>query len=173
MKKLIATVMLLFAIFINYVSSQDKMDLSFWTQAWYQHVENGKGDNGLNDFMVRRAYLSIKGQPTGYLGFFTHIAVDRFGQDGLNNPSMGFPIDRKVWVYEICQAKTAASMLTGYPHFSIFMPCKLAIYEDMGKTIISTMNMDMMLDAIAANPELHTEAKALFSKLKALMDSIS
>lgn len=87
--------------------------------------------------------------------------------------SKGFPIDRKVWVYEICQAKTAASMLTEFPHFSIFMPCKLAIYENQGKTIISTMNMEIMLDAIEANPELHAEAKALFSKLQELMESIS
>ena len=56
--------------------------------------------------------------------------------------SKGFPIKRKVFVYEICQAKTAAAMLTDFPHFSIFMPCKLAIYEDNGETIISTMNME-------------------------------
>ena len=43
----------------------------------------------------------------------------------------GFPIDRKVYIYEICQAKTAAQMLTGFPHFSLFMPCKLAIYENI------------------------------------------
>lgn len=69
--------------------AQNKVDIGFWTQAWYQHVENGKGDNGLNDFMLRRVYLAVKGQPTEYLSFFTHIAVDRFGQDGLDNPSMG------------------------------------------------------------------------------------
>jgi hypothetical protein len=39
--------------------------------------------------MLRRGYFSVKGQPTDYLSFFTHIAVDRFGQDGLDNPSMG------------------------------------------------------------------------------------
>lgn len=87
--------------------------------------------------------------------------------------SKGFPIDRKVWIYEICQAKTAASMLTDFPHFSIFMPCKLAIYENNGETIISTMNMEIMLDAVEANPELLAEANALFRKLKELMESIS
>ncbi len=93
MKRLLAF-LLIFILFLvvfspENASSQDKVDIAFWSQAWYQNVENGNGDNGLNDFMVRRAYLSVKGQPTGYLGFFTHIAVDRFGQDGLNNPSMG------------------------------------------------------------------------------------
>ncbi len=87
--------------------------------------------------------------------------------------SKGFPIDRKVYIYEICQAKTAAAMLTDFPHFSIFMPCKLAIYEDKGETIISTLNMEIMLKAVSSNPELFKETTALYNTLKALMDSIS
>ena len=87
--------------------------------------------------------------------------------------SKGFPINRKVFIYEICQARTAAKMLTDFPHFSIFMPCKLAIYEDNGKTIISTMNMEIMLKAIDSNQELYNEATNLFTTLKLLMNSLS
>ena len=87
--------------------------------------------------------------------------------------SKGFPIKRKVFIYEICQAKTAAKMLTDFPHFSIFMPCKLAVYEDNGKTIISTMNMEIMLKAIDTNQELYNEATNLFNTLKLLMNSLS
>jgi hypothetical protein len=80
-----------FVVFFSPIKgeAQNKIEIGFWTQAWYQQVENGKGDNNLNDFMLRRGYLSVQGQPTDYLSFFTHIAVDRFGQDGLDNPSMG------------------------------------------------------------------------------------
>ncbi len=64
------TVFVLLVIFMTSKSeAQSKIDIGFWTQAWYQHVENGKGDNNLNDFMLRRAYLSVKGQPTDYLSF--------------------------------------------------------------------------------------------------------
>ncbi|MFO7978705.1 MAG: DUF302 domain-containing protein [Bacteroidales bacterium] len=87
--------------------------------------------------------------------------------------SKGFPIDRKVFVYEICQAKTAAKMLTEFPQFSLFMPCKLAIYEDGGKTVISTMNMGIMLNAVSSNPELYQETNTMFNTIKSLMDSIS
>ena len=87
--------------------------------------------------------------------------------------SKGFPIQRKVYIYEICQAKTAAAMLTDFPHFSIFMPCKLAIYEDKGHTVISTMNMEIMLDAVRSNPDLHEEATSLFGTLKSMMDVLS
>jgi len=85
----------------------------------------------------------------------------------------GFPISRKVFIYEICQAKTAALMLTSNPEFSIFMPCKFAMYEDGGKTIISTMNMEIMLNAVKSNPELYTEASSIFKTLKSLMTSLS
>jgi uncharacterized protein (DUF302 family) len=74
----------------------------------------------------------------------------------------GFPIDRKVFIYEICQAKTAAAMLTSYPHFSIFMPCKIALYEEQGQTIISTMNMGVVLEALKSNPELYKDTTTLF-----------
>lgn len=87
--------------------------------------------------------------------------------------SKGFPIKRKVYIYEICQAKTAAAMLTDFPHFSIFMPCKLAIYEENGSTIISTMNMEIMLSAISSNLELFNEASSLYNTLKTLMKSLS
>jgi uncharacterized protein (DUF302 family) len=85
----------------------------------------------------------------------------------------GFPIKRKVFIYEICQAKVAAAMLTDFPHFSIFMPCKLAIYEENGNTVISTMNMEIMLNAVNSNPALFKEATSLFNTLKSLMNQIS
>ncbi|PKP12887.1 MAG: hypothetical protein CVU08_08180 [Bacteroidetes bacterium HGW-Bacteroidetes-3] len=85
----------------------------------------------------------------------------------------GFPINRKVFIYEICQAKTAALMLTSNPEFSIFMPCKIAMYEDAGKMVISTMNMEIMLNAVKSNPELYKEATTIFKTLKYLMTSLS
>jgi hypothetical protein len=68
-----------------------KFKVGFRTQAWYQFVEDAKdgGDDDLNDFMVRRAYLYLKGQVTEKVGFFGHIAADRVGQDGLDNSAMG------------------------------------------------------------------------------------
>ena len=85
----------------------------------------------------------------------------------------GFPIKRKVFIYEICQAKTASLMLTDYPNFSIFMPCKLAIYEHNKKTSISTMNMEIMLKAVSSNQELYSNATTLFNTLKSMMQSLS
>jgi len=60
----------------------------------------------------------------------------------------GFPIQRKVLVYNICQAKTASMMLATNPEFSTLMPCTSSVYEAGDKTILSTMNMGMMLEAV-------------------------
>jgi uncharacterized protein (DUF302 family) len=85
----------------------------------------------------------------------------------------GFPIKRKVFVYDICQARTASLMLADNPGFSIFMPCTLAIYEDEGKTVVSTMNMEILLKAVKSNRELYTEATGLFHSLKSLLHALS
>lgn len=87
--------------------------------------------------------------------------------------SKGFPIKHKVYIYEICQAKTAAAMLTDYPHFSIFMPCKIAMYEENGSVVISTMNMEIMLNAVSSTPRLYNDTTLLFGTLKTMMKSIA
>lgn len=64
-------------------------------------------------------------------------------------------------------------MLTSNPEFSTFMPCTLSIYEDQGKTIISTMNMGLMLKAVRSNKELYKQATTLFGTLKIMMDQLA
>ncbi len=133
--------------------------------------------------------------PAEMIGMFTHviasdrpieaIAQDVPGACAANKFSLlttyayhdilaekGFPIERKAFVYEICQARTASLMLTGHPEFALFMPCKIALYEDGGKTILSTMNMDMVLPVAQDNPALFEEATRLFGTLRAMMESL-
>ncbi|RJQ65846.1 MAG: hypothetical protein C4519_26940 [Desulfobacteraceae bacterium] len=78
------------------LGDQAKGEIGFWSQVWYQYVEDGKDSNsdgvrdkGLNDFMIRRAYLSIRGEATPYLDFFTYIATDRIGQQDMDSPGLG------------------------------------------------------------------------------------
>jgi uncharacterized protein (DUF302 family) len=87
--------------------------------------------------------------------------------------SKGFPIQRKVFVYNICQAKTAAMMLTSNPEFSTFMPCTLSVYEADGKTVLSAMNMGMMLEAIQSNKELYDQAANLYNTFTQMMDDLA
>ncbi len=87
--------------------------IGFRTQGWYQFMEDGKnsGSDNLHDFMIRRAYLSLKGNVTDDMGFFAHIAADRIGQEGLSNSGMGLGTGiavRDAWIhYKFNDALTA------------------------------------------------------------------
>lgn len=84
----------------------------------------------------------------------------------------GFPIERKVFVYEICKAKVASLMLAAHPEFSLFMPCKISVYEDRGKTVVSTMNMSMALETIQSETELFDAASAIFKSIQDMMKDL-
>lgn len=65
-----------------YRDGDRSLDIGYFGQAWYQWVEDGSqsGDKALNDFLVRRSYLSIKGSATPMLDFFVHYATDKTGK---------------------------------------------------------------------------------------------
>lgn len=86
--------------------------------------------------------------------------------------SKGFPIKREVYVYEICNAKVAALVLEAEPIFAPFMPCRIAVYEQNNKTIISTQNMEIMLTSFDTNSEFYQETSTLFSKLKLVIEQL-
>lgn len=86
--------------------------------------------------------------------------------------SKGFPIERKVYIYEVCQAKVAALVLTDEPSMAPFMPCRIAIYEEAGQVTISTQNMDMIINKLRDNTELYKQTTELFGILKTLMNDI-
>lgn len=81
----------------------------------------------------------------------------------------GFPIERKVQVFEICRAPMAAKMLAANPSFAVFMPCRIAVYEENGKTILSTMNMELVMESIKHNKELYTEAAVIYQSIQEMM----
>ena len=78
-----------------YKNGDVSLNVGYWAQAWYQRVNDydrdgdGEWDDSVNDFMIRRTYLSVSGTVTPQLSFFLHYAGDRIGQEGLDNSSMG------------------------------------------------------------------------------------
>lgn len=64
-------------------------------------------------------------------------------------------------------------MLTTNPEFSTFMPCTLSVYDIGDKTVLSTMNMGMMLEAGKSNEELYNQASNLFISFKQIMDDLA
>lgn len=64
---------------------QTKGEIGIWMQTSYQWVEDGKINDGkyedVNDFMIRRVYMYLKGDVTQYVSFFTHLASDKVGME--------------------------------------------------------------------------------------------
>lgn len=88
--------------------------------------------------------------------------------------SKGFPINRKVFIYEICKAKVAAAILESRPDFAPFMPCRIAIYENDATTCtISTPNMDLMISALPKDGGLQEEANAIYQTLKTIVQELA
>ncbi|RLB85494.1 MAG: hypothetical protein DRH24_01935 [Deltaproteobacteria bacterium] len=92
------------------LNEQTKAEIGIWMQTSYQWVEDGKinGDQyeDVNDFMIRRAYLYLKGDVTQYVSFFTHLASDKVGMEkptggSLDNSGMGLGTGvawRDLWI---------------------------------------------------------------------------
>jgi uncharacterized protein (DUF302 family) len=84
----------------------------------------------------------------------------------------GFPIEAKVWTFELCRASMASKMLQQFPLFSTMMPCRISVYEDSGTIHIATMDMMPMIDSIKDNAVLHKEAKLLYGQLMEMMKTM-
>jgi uncharacterized protein (DUF302 family) len=84
----------------------------------------------------------------------------------------GFPIEAKVWTFELCRASMASKILKEFPIFSTMMPCRISVYEDSDTIHIATINMMPMLDSIKDNAVLHKEAKLLYGQLMEMMKTI-
>ena len=82
----------------------------------------------------------------------------------------GFSIDGDVIVYEICQAKVAAQVLTTNRNFAPFMPCRIAVYTENGKTMLTSPNMETMIEKfhVSIKDDVHVLYNSLKTLLKAL-----
>jgi len=65
----------------------------------------------------------------------------------------GFPIKREIAVFELCNPPGAQAALDNYPEISVYLPCRISVYEEEGKTILSTIG----LDEIVSNSDVLTD----------------
>lgn len=66
-----------------------------------------------------------------------------------------------VEIFHFCDAKTAAALLNYNPDYSIHMPCKVALYEDMdGQAWLATLDLNLLIYG-TKNLDKETKIKAL------------
>jgi len=84
----------------------------------------------------------------------------------------GHPIDSDITVFELCNPVAAQAALTTHPEMSVYLPCRISVYEVQGKTTMSTIGLDDILHSFELEDEFKEHMKDIFDKLKILMKSL-
>jgi len=83
----------------------------------------------------------------------------------------GFPIDKDITVYELCNPKGAQEVLTQLSEISVFLPCRISVYEENGKTVLATINLETLVDTLNLNDEIKQHLHAIYKDFIALLNS--
>lgn len=86
--------------------------------------------------------------------------------------SKGHPIDRDITVYELCNPVAAQAALTIHPEMSVYLPCRISLYEVDSKTTISTIGLEDILYSFELEDAFKEHMKDIFDKLKKLIRSL-
>jgi len=77
---------------------------------------------------------------------------------------------RRMTIYQFCDALTAKQLLELNPAFAAFLPCRVALIEDDdGKGRIIMMNMENLIRAANLPPELRRKAEEVRDNLLSIM----
>ena len=74
----------------------------------------------------------------------------------------GFPINRKIAVFELCNPAGAQAALESYPEISVYLPCRISVYEEENNTILSTIGLD---DVVGNSEGLTDEFRSLMGEI--------
>ena len=85
--------------------------------------------------------------------------------------SKGYPIEKDITVFEVCYPSAAQTILNIYPQVSVFLPCRISLYEQDGKITLSTIDIDNIIDNFELDSEMKTYMNTIFDKVKNIIDS--
>lgn len=83
----------------------------------------------------------------------------------------GHPIEQDITVYELCNPVAAQAVLSKYPEFSAYLPCRVSLYEENGSTILSTIEIDSMLSSFNFDDAITKHMHSIFTQLKKVLSS--
>lgn len=77
---------------------------------------------------------------------------------------------RRMTIYQFCDALTAKQLLDLNPAFAAFLPCRVALMEDEdGRGRIIMLNMDNMIKAAKLPPDVKQKAQEVRDNLLSIM----
>ncbi|GIT99108.1 MULTISPECIES: DUF302 domain-containing protein [unclassified Sulfurovum] len=85
----------------------------------------------------------------------------------------GFPIERDIVVYELCNPGGAQQALSTIPEISVYLPCRLSIYREDGLTVLTTIGIEDILQSVNVDDAFRAYMNEIFEKIKTLMHDLS
>jgi uncharacterized protein (DUF302 family) len=82
---------------------------------------------------------------------FEDAAIGKqFGVQGIHNVAAtlagkGLPLNRKLYIYEICNPAAAKKVLDADVRIATALPCRVSIYEDGGDVVLETLRPTVLL----------------------------
>lgn len=83
----------------------------------------------------------------------------------------GFPIEKDITVYELCNPAGAQKALNSMPDISVYLPCRLSVYEEDGGTTLATIGIEDMLQNVEVDEAFKSHMSEIFSNIRALMNA--
>ena len=104
----------------------------------------------------------------------TAVAAHRFGVVGVHDlqatlAKKGVTLDHECRIFEVCQPQQAKRVLDADMRVSTALPCRISVYEEGGKTVLSTIKPSVMLEMFHA-PALAAVAQEVEATLVAIMN---
>ncbi len=83
----------------------------------------------------------------------------------------GYPIEKDITVFELCNPAGAQQALTYLSEISVYLPCRISVYEDNGVTTLSTIGLEEIVNIFEVDERFKSYMTILFENLKQVMHS--
>ena len=83
--------------------------------------------------------------------------------------SKGFPIDKDITVFELCNPSGAQQALTYASEISVYLPCRISVYQENGMTYLSTIGLEEIVKQFDKDAQFTAYMNLLFENLKQVM----
>jgi uncharacterized protein (DUF302 family) len=84
----------------------------------------------------------------------------------------GFPIEKEITVFELCNPPGAQQALSQISAISVYLPCRISLYQDGNKSVLATIGFEDILNAVdQIDDNFKSFMIILFENLKRIMHS--
>ena len=116
------------------------------------------------DIETVKQELEAKAKEVGF-GLLNTYAFKRILED------KGYPIEKDITVFELCNPAGAQQALTYLSEISVYLPCRISVYENKGVTTLSTIGIEEIINTFDTDARFQSYMTILFENLKQVIYS--